>query len=57
LKITPTGIREDFAQDLSDSEKIVLTATQGPTAGGVLERRGFYRSLAKQALLVCDRRQ
>lgn len=34
LKITPTGIREDFAQDLSESEKIVLTATQGPTAGG-----------------------
>jgi pimeloyl-ACP methyl ester carboxylesterase len=34
LKLTPTGIREDFAQDLSDHEQIVLTATQGPTAGG-----------------------
>jgi pimeloyl-ACP methyl ester carboxylesterase len=34
LKLTPTGIREDFAQDLSDSEQTVLTATQGPTAGG-----------------------
>jgi pimeloyl-ACP methyl ester carboxylesterase len=34
LKITPTGIRDDFAQDLSDSEQTVLTATQGPTAGG-----------------------
>ena len=34
LKLTPTGIREDFAQDLSDYEQTVLTATQGPTAGG-----------------------
>jgi len=34
LKITPKGIREDFAQDLSDSEQTVLTVTQGPTAGG-----------------------
>ena len=34
LKLTPTGIREDFAQDLSDYEQTVLTATQGPTAAG-----------------------
>ena len=34
LKLTPTGIRDDFAQDLSDSEQTVLTAAQGPTAGG-----------------------
>jgi pimeloyl-ACP methyl ester carboxylesterase len=34
LKLTPTGIREDFAQDLSDDEQAVLTATQGPTAAG-----------------------
>ena len=34
LKITPTGIREDFAQDLSKSEQTVLTAVQIPTAGG-----------------------
>jgi pimeloyl-ACP methyl ester carboxylesterase len=34
LKLTPTGIREDFAQDLSLDEQTVLTATQGPTAGG-----------------------
>jgi pimeloyl-ACP methyl ester carboxylesterase len=32
LKITPTGIRQAFAQDLSDSEQTVLTATQTPTA-------------------------
>jgi pimeloyl-ACP methyl ester carboxylesterase len=32
LKLTPTGIREDFAPDLSESEQTVLTATQGPTS-------------------------
>jgi len=31
LSVTPKGIAEDFAQDLSDSEKQILTATQGPT--------------------------
>jgi pimeloyl-ACP methyl ester carboxylesterase len=34
LKVTPTGIREDFAQDLTNREQALLTATQGPTAGG-----------------------
>src|SRR5271168_3333025 len=33
LSITPKGIAEDFAQDLSKTEKEVLTATQGPTNG------------------------
>lgn len=32
LKLTPTGIREDFAQDVSYDEQTVLAATQGPTA-------------------------
>ena len=32
LKLTETGIREHFAQDLSDIEKTVLFATQAPTA-------------------------
>jgi pimeloyl-ACP methyl ester carboxylesterase len=36
LKLTATGIAEDFGQDLSDIEKINLIATQGPTAGGAL---------------------
>jgi len=31
LSITPKGFAEDFAQDLSDSEKKTLLATQGPT--------------------------
>jgi pimeloyl-ACP methyl ester carboxylesterase len=32
LKLTATGIVEDFGQDLSDIEKVNLIATQGPTA-------------------------
>jgi pimeloyl-ACP methyl ester carboxylesterase len=36
LKLTSTGIRKDFAQDLSDSEQTVLAATQGPTAVAAL---------------------
>ena len=35
LTVTPKGIAEDFAQDLSDDEKQLLTATQGPTAAAV----------------------
>ena len=35
LTVTPKGIAEDFAQDLSDTEKQTLTATQGPTAAAV----------------------
>jgi pimeloyl-ACP methyl ester carboxylesterase len=35
LTVTPKGIAEDFAQDLSDKEKQVLTATQSPTAAAV----------------------
>jgi pimeloyl-ACP methyl ester carboxylesterase len=34
LKITPNGIRDAFAQDLSADAQALLTATQGPTAGG-----------------------
>src|SRR5882724_11920395 len=33
LAVTPKGIAEDFAQDLSDKDKELLTATQGPTNG------------------------
>lgn len=32
LKLTPQGVYEDFAQDLSDAEKAVMTATQAPTS-------------------------
>lgn len=35
LTVTVKGIAEDFAQDLSDNEKRILTATQGPTAAAV----------------------
>src|SRR5439155_22414720 len=32
ITLTPKGIREDFAQDLSVAEQTVLIATQGPTS-------------------------
>jgi pimeloyl-ACP methyl ester carboxylesterase len=35
LWVTPKGVAEDFAQDLSDHEKQILTATQGPTNASV----------------------
>jgi pimeloyl-ACP methyl ester carboxylesterase len=35
LTVSPKGIAEYFAQDLSDKEKQVLTATQAPTAAAV----------------------
>jgi len=33
--VSPKGIAEDFAQDLPDKDKQLLTATQAPTAGAV----------------------
>ncbi len=35
LTVSPKGIAEDMAQDLTDGEKQILTATQGETAGVV----------------------
>ena len=35
LTATPKGIAEDMAQDLSDKEQQILTATQGQTAAAV----------------------
>jgi pimeloyl-ACP methyl ester carboxylesterase len=32
ITLTAKGIREDFAQDLSDTEQAVIIATQGPTS-------------------------
>ena len=37
--MTAKGIADDFAQDLPDREKQVLTATQGPTAASVFEAK------------------
>src|SRR6516225_7325903 len=37
LTVTAKGIAEDFAQDLPNREKQVLTATQGPTAAAVFD--------------------
>ncbi|HKM46422.1 MAG TPA: alpha/beta hydrolase [Terriglobales bacterium] len=36
LTLTPKGVAEDFAQDLPEKEKQLLTATQGPTNAAVL---------------------
>ena len=36
LKLTPKGVAEDFAQDLTPAEKAEITATQGPTNAKVL---------------------
>jgi pimeloyl-ACP methyl ester carboxylesterase len=36
LKLTESGVRNDFAQDLTPTEKSVLFAAQGPTAGAAL---------------------
>ena len=36
LKLTETGIREDFAQDLDSGEQTLLFALQGPIAGAAL---------------------
>jgi pimeloyl-ACP methyl ester carboxylesterase len=36
LKLTPSGIMDDFAQDLSTNEKTALNVTQVPTAGAAL---------------------
>jgi len=37
LWITPKGFAEDFAQDLSNSEKQILWATQGPAAAAIFD--------------------
>src|SRR3984893_1431753 len=36
LKLTSAGIKENFAQDLTEVEKNVLLATQAPTSGASL---------------------
>jgi pimeloyl-ACP methyl ester carboxylesterase len=36
LKLSWKGITDDFAPDLSNAEKTILAATQGPTAGAAL---------------------
>jgi pimeloyl-ACP methyl ester carboxylesterase len=36
LKLTESGIKDDFARDLTPTEKSILFATQAPTAGAAL---------------------
>jgi pimeloyl-ACP methyl ester carboxylesterase len=37
IKLTPKGVAEDFAQDLSPREKEILTASQVPTSVGAMK--------------------
>jgi pimeloyl-ACP methyl ester carboxylesterase len=57
LTVTPKGIAEDFAQDLPDKEKQLLTATQGPTASAVFGGHNHDRRVEDQAILVRDCQQ
>jgi pimeloyl-ACP methyl ester carboxylesterase len=36
IMLTPKGVREDFAQDLSDGDKALVLATQSATQGAIL---------------------
>src|SRR5258705_11858143 len=36
LKLTQSGVSDSFAQDLTDTEKLVLWSAQSPTAGAAL---------------------
>jgi pimeloyl-ACP methyl ester carboxylesterase len=36
LKLTQSGVSDSFAQDLTDTEKLVLYSVQSPTAGAAL---------------------
>ena len=36
LKLTQSGVSDSFAQDLTDTEKLVLYSAQSPTAGAAL---------------------
>ena len=57
LTISAKGITEDFAQDLPQSEKRILAATQSPTTGAVFDATHYERCLEDEALVVCDRNQ
>lgn len=43
IKLTPKGIAEDFAQDLSPEEIAVLTASQVPTSVGAMKGRSLFQ--------------
>ena len=57
LTVSPKGIAEDFAQDLPDKEKQVLTATQTPTAASVFWGHRHECRMEDQAIVVRDCQQ
>jgi pimeloyl-ACP methyl ester carboxylesterase len=57
LTVTPRGIAEDFAQDLTDKEKQLLTATQGSHSSSCFRGHNHDRRVEDQAILVRDCQQ
>ena len=59
LKLTPKGISEDFAQDLTPAEKQDLTATQGPTnakvLGGTISNAAWHQKPSWYIVAANDR--
>jgi pimeloyl-ACP methyl ester carboxylesterase len=50
LKLTQSGVSDSFAQDLTDTEKLVLYSAQSPTAGAAL---GGQVSVAVWRIKAC----
>src|SRR6476659_1582796 len=48
LKLTQSGVSNSFAQDLTDTEKLVLYSAQSPTAGAAFGWNGVRAGLARQ---------
>jgi len=59
LKLTQVGVRENFAQDLTATEKDVLCATQAPTAaaalGGTISQPAWLKKPAWYLVATHDR--
>jgi pimeloyl-ACP methyl ester carboxylesterase len=59
LKLTPKGISEDFAQDLTPAEKADLTATQGPInakiLGGTITTAAWHQKPSWYVVAANDR--
>ncbi len=57
LKLTPKGIAEDFAQDLSAKEIAILNATQVPTSVTAMKGEVTIPALEGEAIVVHHRRK
>src|SRR5260221_12627449 len=56
LKLTQSGVSDSFAQDLNDTEKLVLYAAQSPTAGAALGPRCPRRHGAARLVAILSQR-